>query len=332
MICKKINFFRNKVFRLETDFLEVRLIYIYHHNDFLLHDPGATHPENADRVNVILAALSIAPIHYKLLYKSAPLGTNAQVLLAHSAAHLALVLTSVPAEGRHALDSDTVLSTGSLTAALRGVGAACKGVDDLISSLTTHAFCLSRPPGHHATPTRSMGFCIFNNIVIAAQYAQQKYQIQRVAIVDFDVHHGNGTQDALTGKPGMMYLSTHQSPLYPGTGTISENRPGNICNVPLAVGTGDKAYQEIFSTQIMSQLNLFKPQLLLVSAGFDAHERDPLGGLALTADTYLWLGQQLRLLADKYCGGKLLSVLEGGYNLDVLSRSVEAYLEGSISP
>ena len=130
----------------------------------------------------------------------------------------------------------------------------------------------------------------------------------------------------------MMYLSTHQSPLYPGTGTISENRPGNICNVPLAVGTGDKAYQEIFSTQIMSQLNLFKPQLLLVSAGFDAHERDPLGGLALTADTYLWLGHQLRLLADKYCGGKLLSVLEGGYNLDVLSSSVEAYLEGSISP
>ena len=307
----------------------VLMTYIYHHNDCLAHDPGAHHAENSGRLSVIMTALRTATFAKPLEYFAAPLGTDAQILLAHTEAHLHHVKASAPTAGHRSLDPDTVMSPGSLNAALRGVGGACLAVDNLMQGKTQHAFCAMRPPGHHATPNRAMGFCIFNHVAIAALYAMQQHKLQRVAIVDFDVHHGNGSQDILNGKTGMLYLSTHQSPLYPGTGTLAENRTGNIHNVPLPSGTGDSTYQEIFLAEVLPELHAFKPQLLLVSAGFDAHKADPLAGMALTEKTYEWLGCQLREVADEYSGGKLLSVLEGGYNLNVLGSSVVAYLKGA---
>jgi acetoin utilization deacetylase AcuC-like enzyme len=276
-----------------------------------------------------MAELRSASFARPLEYAAAPLGTDEQILLAHTEAHLALIRASAPEEGRRSLDPDTVMSPGSLNAALRGVGAACAGVDDLMQGKAKHVFCATRPPGHHATPNRAMGFCIFNQIAIAAIHAMKQHKLDRVAVVDFDVHHGNGTQDILLGKAGMLYVSTHQSPLYPGSGQPEENREGNILNVPLLGGTGDTTYQNIFAGEVMPALDAFKPQLLLVSAGFDSHRAGPLAGIALTEKTYRWLGQQLRAIANAHAGGRLLSVLEGGYNLDVLGPSVAAYINGA---
>ncbi|MDY6983145.1 MAG: histone deacetylase family protein [Pseudomonadota bacterium] len=302
---------------------------IYHHDDSLAHDTGPYHAENAGRLKVIMAALRSANLAAPLKFVDAPFGTDEQILLAHTEAHLKFVKSSAPRDGSVALDPDTVMSPGSLNAAMRAVGAACAGVDDLVQRKTRHVFCAMRPPGHHATPNRAMGFCIFNQVAIAALYAMKQYHLQRVAIVDFDVHHGNGTQDILLGKEGMLYVSTHQSPLYPGSGQADENRDGNILNVPLLGGTGDRTYQEIFADEILPVLDAFKPQLLFVSAGFDAHKADPLAGIALTEATYEWLGKQLRAVADAHADGRLLSVLEGGYNLDVLGASVAAYIKGA---
>jgi acetoin utilization deacetylase AcuC-like enzyme len=304
------------------------MIRLYQHTDCHQHNPGSTHPENAGRLQAIATALQDSPVNQQLMFADAPLGTSEQILLVHSASHLARVQATSPLEGVRALDADTVMSPGTMNAALRAVGAACQGVDDLMTGKASQVFCLTRPPGHHATPDSAMGFCIFNQIAIAAAYAKAQYQLERVAIVDFDVHHGNGTQDAFSGKNGFLYLSTHQSPLYPGTGTKAENLPGNICNIPLAAGTQDERYQEIFTAVALSELHAFKPQLLLVSAGFDAHQQDPLAGLALTENTYRWLALQLIDIAKEFCGGKILSVLEGGYNHAVLGSSVTAYLEG----
>lgn len=306
------------------------MIYIYHHDDCLTHDPGPVHPENAGRLNACLAALRSAPFHRQVEYLSAPEGSDEQILLAHSPHMLDLVKATSPEVGRLALDADTVMSSGSLAAARRGVGAACKGVDDLLAGACLHAVCLTRPPGHHATPSRSMGFCIFNHIAIAALHALQTHGLQRVAIVDFDVHHGNGTQDIVDGRPGLFYLSTHESPHYPGSGAPAENRVDNILNVPLRAGTDDQEYREIFASTLIPALNAYQPQLLLVSAGFDAHINDPLANLGLTEATYKWLGQHLRKVANSYADGRLLSVLEGGYNLDVLGPSLVAYIEGTL--
>jgi acetoin utilization deacetylase AcuC-like enzyme len=195
-----------------------------------------------------------------------------------------------------------------------------------------HVFCLTRPPGHHATPDRSMGFCLFNQVGIAALHAQRQHGVQRVAVVDFDVHHGNGTQDIFEGRENLLYISTHQSPHYPGTGSRQENLARNIHNVPLRSGTDHESYLRVFEDEVLPQLNAFRPDILLVSAGFDAHVADPLGGLALTETTYHWLGKKLKEVADRHCEGRLLSVLEGGYNLDVLGDSIAAYCHGTLNP
>jgi len=189
------------------------------------------------------------------------------------------------------------------------------------------AFCAVRPPGHHAEPGTAMGFCVFSNVAVAARVAQS-LGLARVAIVDFDVHHGNGTQDIMRGRAGIHYLSTHQSHHYPGTGTKMENLSGNISNFPLHAGMTDQGFQEVFGSEVLPALDQGKPELILVSAGFDAHAKDPLASIELTEASYYWLGQQLQATADKYCGGKMLSVLEGGYNLDALGLSVDAYLAG----
>jgi acetoin utilization deacetylase AcuC-like enzyme len=301
---------------------------IYVHNDCLAHDPGSTHPENPGRLHAILATLKNSKKAANYSFAEAPLGTEAQILLAHTPGHLHLVKGRSPKLGRYSLDADTIMSPGSLTAALRGVGAACAGVDDLMTGSATSVFCLTRPPGHHATSDRAMGFCLFNNIAIAALYAMQAHKVERIAIVDFDVHHGNGTQDIMRGRAGIHYLSTHQSHHYPGTGTKMENLSGNISNFPLHAGMTDQGFQEVFGSEVLPALDQGKPELILVSAGFDAHAKDPLASIELTEASYYWLGQQLQATADKYCGGKMLSVLEGGYNLDALGLSVDAYLAG----
>ncbi|MES2605214.1 MAG: histone deacetylase family protein [Pseudomonadota bacterium] len=305
-------------------------LFIYHHDDCLQHDPGPNHPENAGRLRSIMKALRESPLQNQLQFVEAPLGTKDQVVLAHDAGLWDEVNSVAPRQGRYSLDPDTHLSPGSLNAALRGVGGACAGIDALMKKETQHAFCLTRPPGHHATPDHSMGFCIFNHVAIAALHAMQAHGLQRVAVMDFDVHHGNGTQDICVGRQGLLYVSTHQFPHYPGTGSLRENRAGNIHNVPLHDGMADDEYQDLFSEQVLPQLEEFQPELLLVSAGFDAHANDPLASIRLTESTYRWLGVELRKVANSHCDGRLLSVLEGGYNLDVLGSSVLAYCSGSV--
>ena len=303
-------------------------IHFYTHEDCLDHNPGVGHPENPQRLSRILNALATSPINQSLQLVEAPLGEDKQVLLAHDETHYENVKATAPSGGEAALDADTHMSPGSFNAALRAVGAACEGIDLLMRGKADNVFCATRPPGHHATPQQAMGFCLFNQIAIAAIHAQQHYSLERVLIMDFDVHHGNGTQDIVKGRKGIFFISSHQSPLYPGTGHEAENIEHNIMNVPLLGGTGHDMYQEIFQERIIPAIEDYAPQLLLVSAGFDAHAQDPLAGLAFTDETYAWLGTTLKELSNKYSGGKMLSVLEGGYNLDVLPDSVFAYLEG----
>ncbi|MFZ8928792.1 MAG: histone deacetylase family protein [Gammaproteobacteria bacterium] len=304
------------------------VIHFYTHEDCLDHNPGVGHPENPQRLSRILNALAKSPVNQSLQLVEAPLGEDKQVLLAHHETHYENVKGTAPSSGEAALDADTHMSPGSLNAALRAVGAACEGIDLLMRGKADNVFCATRPPGHHATPQQAMGFCLFNQIAIAAIHAQQHYSLERVLIMDFDVHHGNGTQDIVKGRKGIFFISSHQSPLYPGTGHEAENIEHNIMNVPLLGGTGHDMYQEIFQERIITAIENYAPQLLLVSAGFDAHAQDPLAGLAFTDETYAWLGTTLKELSNKYSGGKMLSVLEGGYNLDVLPGSVFAYLEG----
>lgn len=302
------------------------MLHVFTHEECLAHQPGPQHPECPARLDVILAALRNSPL--AIDWRQAPLGTKAQVELAHTATHWQQVCAAAPETGLRSLDPDTHLSPGSLRAVLRGVGGACAVVDLLRALERAHAFCLTRPPGHHATPDSAMGFCVFNQAAIAALHAQRQHGVQRVAVVDFDVHHGNGTQDILAGRPGLLYVSTHQFPHYPGTGSGSENRLGKLHNVPLAKGLDDESYRRLFSQEVLPVLAAFRPELLVVSAGFDAHARDPLGGLQLTEPTYGWLGQQLGRIACEHAHGRLLSVLEGGYNLQVLGSSVVAYASG----
>ena len=293
---------------------------IYSHTDCLQHDPGYGHPESTKRLQSILDNID----HYE----NAPLGTDEQVLLAHSPEMLAQIKDAAPLEGLSQIDADTLMSPGSLQAAFRGTGAACKGIDELMNGEVQHVFCATRPPGHHATRNLAMGFCLFNHIAIAALYARQEYKLERIAIVDFDVHHGNGTQDIVQDQAGLFYISTHQSPFYPGTGSEAENRPENILNFPLKAGTGHSAYQTLFTEELLPALQNYQPQLLLVSAGFDAHHEDPLASLDLSELTYHWLGEQLASIANTYCHSRMLSVLEGGYHLNALSKSLNAYIEG----
>jgi len=301
-------------------------IAIYTHPDCLEHDTGPAHPECIDRLDVILKALRAAPFADQLAFTSASPADKEDLLLAHDAAQIKTVFDTAPTEGYAQIDADTMMSPGSLDAALRAAGAACMAVDDVMAGEYKTAFCAVRPPGHHATRQQAMGFCLFNNIAIAALHALEHYQLKRIAIVDFDVHHGNGTQDIVAGDKRILFISTHQSPFYPGTGFTSENQPGHILNIPLPQGTDGAAYREIFTSSVLPALDEFKPQLLLVSAGFDAHLNDPLAGLGLVEDDYTWVGAQLKIVAKKYCSGRMISFLEGGYNLKHLASSVVAYV------
>lgn len=298
----------------------------YSHPVCLEHDTGALHPERPDRLRAVNEALS-GKAFDGLVRVSAPPASPAQIERVHGAGHVATVLASVPASGLYNIDPDTALSAQSGEAALRAAGGVCAAVDAVVGGVATNAFCALRPPGHHAEPSRSMGFCLFNNIAIGALQAGEVHGIERLAVVDFDVHHGNGTQAAFEDHPGMFYVSSHQSPAYPGTGSESERgRHGNILNVELPPGSGSKDFRRAYNERILPALRDWKPELLMISAGFDGHLRDPLAQLELGDDDFAWLGGQLLDVAAKCCHNRVVSVLEGGYDLDALAACVAAHV------
>jgi acetoin utilization deacetylase AcuC-like enzyme len=299
---------------------------LFTHPIFQHHETGLGHPESAERLKSIERSLS-GPAFLSLVRKQAPRGNLDQVRRVHTDKLIERVQAALPKDGFGYIDADTVLSPESLEAALHAVGAACAAVDAVFAGEVRNAFCAIRPPGHHAEPDTAMGFCLFNNAAIAAAHARKQHGIKRVAIVDFDVHHGNGTQRAFEKNPEVLYASTHQSPWYPGTGRASETGVGNLLNVPLSAGSGGKEFRAAMNEKILPFIDRFASELILVSAGFDAHRDDPLGDLNLVEEDYAWATTELMTLADRHAGGRLVSVLEGGYNLNALGRSVAAHVK-----
>lgn len=251
------------------------------------------------------------------------------ILLAHPQSYLDQIKKVRPESGSVHLDGDTVLSPGSWEAAVRAVGAGLEAVDRVMdeASQVRNAFCQVRPCGHHAEADRAMGFCIFANVAIAGMYAKAKYGLERVAVVDFDVHHGNGTQDIFWTHKDLFFASTHQMPLFPGTGAVSETGVGNICNAPLRSGDGGEQFRDAFESRVLPALKSFSPDMILISAGFDAHEADPLASLRLVEADFLWATEALADVADKQCEGRLVSMLEGGYDLTALARSTAVHVK-----
>ncbi|MCA3555869.1 histone deacetylase family protein [Aestuariivirga sp.] len=299
---------------------------LFTHPSSLRHVTPDGHPERVDRIKAINQIL--ANDHFRdLARREAPLGRDEDILHAHAHEHLERIRAMAPAEGMEYLDPDTVMSVGSLEAALRAVGAATAGVDAVFQGEADNVFCALRPPGHHAETRRAMGFCLFNQAAIAALYARHKYGAGRVAVVDFDVHHGNGTQDIFWPDANLFYGSTHQMPLYPGTGGVQETGVGNIFNAPLRAGDGGAEFREAMSSVILPALDVFAPDLVIVSAGFDAHHRDPLGSLRLTEEDFAWATLKLMEAAEVHCDGRLVSVLEGGYDLRGLAASVGIHVQ-----
>lgn len=291
----------------------------------LEHDPGMGHPESPARLRAVLEALD-DPRFAQLERIEAPRATRAQLERAHASKYIEHIFASAPREGHARLDADTVMSPGSLEAVLRAAGAACDAVDAVLTGATTRAFCAVRPPGHHATRNEAMGFCLFNNVAVAAAHALAVHGVERVAIVDFDVHHGNGTQDIFWNEPRVMYASSHQMPLYPGTGAALERGCGNIVNAPLPPGAGSAEFRAAWDERLVPELDRFRPRLLLISAGFDADARDPLAELRLHADDYVWITQRLVQLADRHAHGRIVSALEGGYDLEALREGAVAHV------
>ncbi len=298
---------------------------LYTHAACLEHDPGSFHPESPDRLRAVLAALE-APEFAPLERREAPSAAIDDIARAHSRAFVEAVLAAVPERGHAGLDPDTILSPRSGEAALRAAGAACAAVDAVVGGEADNAFCAVRPPGHHAEPDRAMGFCLFNNIAIGALRARHHHKLDRVAVVDFDVHHGNGTQAMFENDPRLFYASTHQSPLYPGTGSRRETGVGNIVNVPLAPMSGSAEFRRGVNEWILPALEEFRPDLVMTSAGFDAHRRDPLAQLMLVEEDYAWITQSLLECAARHCEGRLVSSLEGGYDLPALAASAAAHV------
>ena len=296
------------------------------HPSALNHQTPAGHPERPDRIRAIERTLEherFAPLHRE----QAPMGTPEMAALAHPRAYVDAIAEVAPKAGMVAIDADTTMSPGTYEAVMRGVGAAVQAVDEVMAGKVKNAFSAMRPPGHHAERNRAMGFCFYNNAAIAARHAQEAHGAERVAIVDWDVHHGNGSQDIFWSDPSVMYCSTHQMPLYPGTGAVSERGDhGTIVNAPLSPGDGSEIFREAFEAAILPRLAHFGPDLIVISAGFDAHWRDPLANLNLTEADFGWATVKLMERADKHCNGRIVSVLEGGYDLEGLSRSVAAHV------
>jgi acetoin utilization deacetylase AcuC-like enzyme len=298
---------------------------LYTHPACLEHDPGSYHPESAARLRAVLDALG-DPEFAGLDRREAPEAALDDLLRVHPRRHVERLLAAVPKSGHVGIDPDTVLSPASGKAALRAVGAVTAAVDAVVKKEALNAFCAVRPPGHHAEPNRAMGFCLFNNAAIGAARACEVHGLERIAIVDFDVHHGNGTQAAFASDGRFFYASTHQSPLYPGTGAASETGVGNILNVPLRPMSGSGAFRLGVTQCILPALDAFQPQFVVVSAGFDAHRSDPLAQLMLEDADFAWITERLVEIARRHADGRLVSTFEGGYDLANLGASVAAHV------
>lgn len=297
------------------------------------HATGDGHPECPARINVIWDAIAEDDT-LAALPRFAPREAGAtEITRAHDLAYVHRVQDSIPDDGLFNIeqDNETHLCPNSLEAIMCSAGAACQAVEDVAKRETRRAFCAMRPPGHHALPNKAMGFCVFNNIFIGARHAQEFCGLKRIAIVDFDVHHGNGTEEMTRNAEDILFISSQQMPLWPGTGDPQYNIDGKILNIPLSAGCETDDFRKAYQTQAFPALHNFKPDLLMISAGFDAHKDDPIGGLALIEEDFAWVTRELCTIAEQYCDGKIVSVLEGGYNLKALGRSTAAHLRALLN-
>ena len=299
---------------------------LFSHDDSLSHVTPPGHPEQVERYRVIQAALAASPFA-PLDRREAPIADRADLLRCHPESYIASVEAAVPERGIVAVDPDTHLSSGSLGAVMRAAGGAVAAVDAVLAGEARNAFVAMRPPGHHAETSRAMGFCLFGNLAIAARRALDHHGLDRVAVVDFDVHHGNGTQDLLWDEERALFISSHQMPLWPGSGHPSEaGAHGNVINVPLAPQTGSAAMRRAYDEIVFPALEEFEPQLVLVSAGFDAHAADPLAELNWTTEDFIWVTGRICDIAEDHAQARVVSVLEGGYDLDALAETVAAHV------
>jgi acetoin utilization deacetylase AcuC-like enzyme len=299
---------------------------LFSHPSSLAHDTGFGHPETSARITAITQALAADTFRH-LRREEAPAAELAPILRVHPPGYVAALEASMPAHGVAYLDGDTSVSSGSWDAMLHAVGGAMAATDAVMKGEATNAFVAMRPPGHHASQTTPMGFCMFNNAAIAARHAQAVHGAERVAIVDFDVHHGNGTQAIFWADPSVLYCSTHQMPLFPGTGAADEvGTQGTIVNAPLSAGADGFNFREAIESVVLPRLIDFAPDALIISAGFDAHWRDPLANINLTEADFAWVTGQLMEIAGRSCNGRVISLLEGGYDLEGLGRSAAAHV------
>jgi acetoin utilization deacetylase AcuC-like enzyme len=297
------------------------------HPAFKNHDTGPGHPERPDRMRAIDAVMG-HELFNPLIREDAPEADFETLTLVHPADYVEAIRQAAPAQGLIYLDGDTVMSPGSLEAGLRAVGAGLRAVDAVMGGEARNAFCSVRPCGHHAEPSRAMGFCLFSNVAIAGKYARAKHGAERVAVVDFDVHHGNGTQAAFWDDKDLFFASTHQMPLYPGTGAPSETGvAGNIVNAPLRAGDGGEKFKAAFDNRVLPALRNFRPDIVLISAGFDAHKSDPLANLMLVEADFGWATAKILEIAEETAGGRVVSMLEGGYDLRALAGSVAVHVK-----
>lgn len=299
---------------------------LIHHDAFAGHVTPRGHPERVDRILTVNQTLAHEKFN-ALIRAEAPLGSPDMAALCHPDFYIKALQDNTPQDDLVQIDGDTYLSPGSMEAAYRALGGICHAVDTVIAGGADNAFCALRPPGHHAEKATAMGFCLFNTVAIAARHAQKAHGVERVAIVDFDVHHGNGTQDIFWDDASVLFCSTHQMPLYPGSGAANETgEHDTICNAPLRAGDDGSRFKEAFRTRILPAIENFAPDLILVSAGFDAHRLDPLANLNLEADDFQWATGKIMELADRFCKSRVVSTLEGGYDLEGLSKSVNAHV------
>ena len=295
------------------------------HNDCLLHDPGKYHPDHAERLHAINNQIIMSGLDFVIRHFDAPLATKEELKKAHDPAYVDRVFAMAPAEGSVEIDGDTVMSRDTLAAALRASGSGVMGVDLIMAGEANPIFCAIRPPGHHAEYGKAMGFCLFDNIAVAAAHAMDKYGFKRIAIIDFDVHHGNGTEDIFKNDDRVLFCSSFQHPFYPYTGHEKDTR--NLVDVPLPAGTNGQGFRKAVAEHWFPALNAFEPEFMFISAGFDAHVLDDMSGLGLTEADYGWLTDQLAAIANTHCQGRILSMLEGGYEPGALARSVVAHLK-----
>ena len=301
---------------------------VYTHNDCFKKFNGHNHPERKERLSSIINSLK-SSTELKVNFKEAPLADMDTIALVHPKNHIDTIFKNIPTEGLHGVEkepyADTMLCPASKNAILRACGAGIAAVDDLIN-INERSFCAIRPPGHHAETSRANGFCFINNIAVAAKYLQKKYKINKIAIIDFDVHHGNGTQEIFYNDNSVAYASSHEFPLFPGTGAEDETGVGNIFNAPIKSGTKGIEFLKIFESKILKPLDKFKPEVILISAGFDAHIRDPLANINLESTDYFQITKKIIELANIHSKGRIISFLEGGYDLQALSESIKEHL------